>query len=141
VGPSLTPVAASAPDREVEVQKRKLRESCREFESVMLNYLMKTMREGMLKAEEPEQAREMYEDMLSQQLTHQMGKSGALGLGDMLYASLEPLIKAKPSGNVPGSTEPAAITGQNMVPDADTESVRTDTEVTSEGSESNTLKK
>ena len=84
---------------ELEIKKKRLRESCRDFESVMISYMMKTMRDGILKGEEPGSAREMYEDMLAGQFSKEIGRSSALGFGDMLYSKLEPLIEKQISLN------------------------------------------
>ncbi|MEM5788738.1 MAG: hypothetical protein AAGU11_15620 [Syntrophobacteraceae bacterium] len=75
-------------------RKKQLRQSCREFESVMIEHLMKTMRDGIMRAEEPEHAREVYEDMLSGHISKEVGQGGFLGIGDMLYAKLEPQLNA-----------------------------------------------
>lgn len=77
----------------LEIQKKRLRENCREFESVMLGYLMKTMREGVIRGEEPGHAMEMYEEMLAGEVSKEIGRSSALGVGDALYAKLEPMVK------------------------------------------------
>ncbi len=83
--------------REQEVERKRLRENCREFESVMVSYLMKSMRDTVMKAEEPENDRELYEEMLSGQISKEIGKNSGLGIGDMLYSKLEPLLKNKHS--------------------------------------------
>ncbi len=92
---NVKPVLQADSSRELEIQKRRLRENCREFESVMISYMMKTMRDGLIRGEEPGSAKEMYEDMLAEQVSKEIGRSSALGIGDMLYSKLEPLIKAQ----------------------------------------------
>lgn len=94
---NVKPVLQAGPSRELEIQKRRLRENCRAFESVMISYMMKTMRDGLICGEEPGNATAMYEDMLAEQVSKQIGGSSALGIGDMLYSKLEPLVKAKTS--------------------------------------------
>ncbi|MGA2936080.1 MAG: rod-binding protein [Syntrophobacteraceae bacterium] len=94
---NVKPVLQVDSSRELESQKRRLRENCRAFESVMISYMMKTMRDGLIRGEEPGSTKELYEDMLADQVSKQIGSSSALGLGDMLYSKLEPLIKAKTS--------------------------------------------
>ncbi|MHC1725554.1 MAG: rod-binding protein [Syntrophobacteraceae bacterium] len=101
----LKPIMQADSSRELELQKKRLRENCREFESVMVSYLMKTMRESVMRAEEPENAREMYEDMLAGQMSKEMAKSGAIGMGDMLYSRLEHLLKTQPHGPEGGSSD------------------------------------
>ncbi|MFZ2445587.1 MAG: rod-binding protein [Syntrophobacteraceae bacterium] len=96
--PGFSPITPADNPRDLEIQKKRLRENCREFESVMISYLMKTMREAVIQAEEPDNARETYEDMLSAQVSRELSKTSAFGLGDMLYTKLEPLLKARPAG-------------------------------------------
>ncbi|MFZ0946282.1 MAG: rod-binding protein [Syntrophobacteraceae bacterium] len=91
----LIPQADSS--RELETQKRRLRENCREFESVMVSYMMKAMRDGTVRGEEPGSAREIYEDMFAGAVSKVISRSSALGVGDMLYSKLEPLVKARTS--------------------------------------------
>lgn len=83
--------------RGLEAQKKQLRQSCREFESVMLSYIMKTMREGTLRAEKQDNAMSMYEDMFFGEVSKKVGHTSALGLGDLLYSKLEPLVKPRAS--------------------------------------------
>ena len=95
----VTPPFHADASHELETQKKRLRASCREFESVMVSYMMKSMRNGTLRADEPGSARELYEDMLAGEVSKKIGLSAALGIGDMLYAKLEPLIKTQTSVN------------------------------------------
>ncbi len=107
------PRVDASPD--LEIRKKRLRESCREFESVMVSYLMKTMREGVVRAEEPEHAQAIYEEMLDGQFSKTMATKGALGIGDMLYARLEHLVEARQATGTtddkpaPHATEDSAV--------------------------------
>ena len=83
--------------RELEIQKRRLRESCREFESVMIAYMMKAARDGTVRGEEPGSTTELYEDMLAGEVSKVISRSSALGIGDMLYSKLEHLVKTRTS--------------------------------------------
>ena len=97
---TLNPVTQNdTSSREMETQKKRLRENCREFESVMVSYMLKTMRDTVMRADKPDSAREMYEDMLSQQVSKEVGNSERLGLGETLYTSLEPMLEKKKSSN------------------------------------------
>ena len=91
---SVKPVLQNNSSHQLEAQKKRLRDSCKEFESVMISYMMKTMRDGKLLGEDPDSAREMYEDMLSEQVSKEIGRSSVLGIGDMLYSKLEHLVKS-----------------------------------------------
>lgn len=99
---STKPVLQVDTSRELEIKKKHLRDNCREFESVMVSYLMKTMRGGVIRAEEPDSAQAMYEDMLDGQISKTVANTSALGIGDMLYAKLESLVKTKSSKQTAG---------------------------------------
>jgi Rod binding domain-containing protein len=94
---------------ELDMQKKRLLNSCKEFESVMISYMMKTMHDGVKWSEEHDNAREVYEDMLNQQMSKEIGKSSALGIGDMLYSKLEPRLEgqARQQTNHSGTGGPA----------------------------------
>jgi Rod binding domain-containing protein len=100
VGANINPVLQADSSKELEAQKKRLKESCREFESVMISFMMKSMRDGTVRAEEPGNAREIYEDMFAGQVSKVIGRNSALGVGDMLYSKLEHLIKAPANPNV-----------------------------------------
>jgi len=94
---NVKPVLQADYSRELEIQKRRLRENCREFESVMISYMMKAMRDGLMRGEEAGSTKEIYEDMLAEQVSKEISRSSALGIGDMLYSKLEPLVKTQTS--------------------------------------------
>lgn len=77
----------------VEIEKRRLKESCEEFESFLTTNLLKTMRESTIRAEEPENDQEVYESMLDQSYAKEVSHSKSLGLGEALYRQLSPSIK------------------------------------------------
>ena len=100
MGANIQPVPQADSSKEVAGQKKRLRESCREFESVMISYMMKSMRDGTIRAEEPGHAREIYEDMLAGQVSKVISRNSALGVADMLYSKLEHLVKVPANSNV-----------------------------------------
>ena len=108
---NIKPVPQADSSRELESQKKRLRENCREFESVMISYMMKSMRDGIIRAEEPGSAREMYEDMLAGQVSKEVSHSSSLGLADLLYSKLESLVKIQ----APKEADPAALKAQSAV--------------------------
>ena len=77
----------------------------------MISYMMKTMRDGTIRGEEPGHAMEIYEDMLAGQVSKEIGRNSALGIGDLLYSKLEPLVKAQAQKAV----DPAAAEAQTAV--------------------------
>jgi flagellar protein FlgJ len=86
---------AVPPEKKLEVKKEELKKACREFESLFTAYILKNMRATVLRAEAPEQAREIYEAMMDEAIAREISLSGALGLGDMIYKQLEPLLEAE----------------------------------------------
>ncbi|MHC1745227.1 MAG: rod-binding protein [Syntrophobacteraceae bacterium] len=86
----------------VEAQKKRLHKACQEFESIMTNYLLKSMRESVMKAEEPDQGRETYEGMFDETLAGEMSKSGGQGLSELLYQQLVPLVQSGASSSDEG---------------------------------------
>jgi len=112
--------AEPATSRQVEAQKKRLREHCREFESFMVSYLMKTMREATIKAEEPDNARQTYEEMAAGYMSKNIAGASALGIGDMLYAKLEPMVQARAGKhNTADPQSPAAPQGADTMALAD----------------------
>jgi len=78
---------------EPELKKKRLRETCEEFESILMQYLLKSMRQTVMKAEEPEQARAIYEAMLDESLAREISKNQSTGLAAILYRQLLPALK------------------------------------------------
>jgi flagellar protein FlgJ len=92
------PIHSTAQGEEVsriETQKNRLKKACQEFESIMTNYLLKSMRQSVMRAEEPKQGRDMYEGMMDETLAGEMSKSGGQGLSELLYQQLAPLVQAR----------------------------------------------
>ncbi len=77
---------------QVEAEKQRLRKACQEFESIMNQYMLKSMRQTVVRAEEPGQGREIYEEMMDEALASEMSKCGGKGLSELLYHQLAPMI-------------------------------------------------
>ena len=107
MGANINPVLQADSSKELEAQKKRLKETCREFESVMISFMMKSMRDGTVRAEEPGNARGIYEDMLAGQVSKVIGRNSALGVGDMLYSKLEHLVKVPANPNVLPASAPS----------------------------------
>lgn len=91
------------PSKKTEVGEKRLHDSCRDFSSVLVSFMMKTMRAGYSGGDEPSFASGVYQDMLDQQVSKVIARSGTLGLGDKLYAQVERLEKTKASQKPPGA--------------------------------------
>lgn len=98
MGEAIGSVMAMTSAPKAEVEKRRLKASCEEFESFLTGNLLKTMRDSTIRAEEPDNEQEVYESMLDQTIAKEISHSKSLGLGEMLYRELSPSIKAD-SGN------------------------------------------
>lgn len=72
-------------------QKNELKQACAEFESLFLNYLLKSMRASVPEGGFVEQGEEskMLKSMLDQKLADEISADGGLGLGEIIYQQLK----------------------------------------------------
>jgi peptidoglycan hydrolase FlgJ len=84
----------------IDAEKKRLHKACQDFESIMTNYMLKSMRQSVMRAEDPEKGREMYEGMMDETLAGEMSKTGGQGLSELLYQQLVTLLQGQtsPSG-------------------------------------------
>lgn len=93
-------LVTGALSKEPEVRKgsggqdraEELKKACQEFEAILNNQLLKVMRQSSLKAEESDQARDIFEGMMDQTLSVEVSRQNRFGLGQMLYERLLPLV-------------------------------------------------
>lgn len=78
-----------------EKDDKKLREACRNLESVFLNIMFSSMRNTIQKSDliGDSFASGIYEDMLYEKYAEEASKGKGLGLGEMLYEQLSRNIK------------------------------------------------
>ena len=79
---------------ESDPQHKKLRESCRDFEAVMVSLVLKEGLKGAKEMsstpdEEEESGSSAFKDFAYEQMSYCIGKTGMLGLGDNLYESMK----------------------------------------------------
>jgi flagellar protein FlgJ len=69
----------------------KLKQACAEFESLFLNYLLKSMRSSVPEGGFIDQSEEskMFKSMFDEKLADQISADGGLGLGEILYQQLK----------------------------------------------------
>lgn len=79
-----------------EVRQKRLKESCQDFEAVLIGFLFKSMRENVLKSDETDSASELYESMMDEAVAKQMSRQEQLGLSQTLYQTLAPRTENKP---------------------------------------------
>lgn len=67
-----------------------LREVCEEFESMMINMMLTSMRSTVVDGglTEKSQGTEMFEDMYYDELSQSMSSGGGIGIADMMYDNL-----------------------------------------------------
>lgn len=92
-----------------ELDTRRLRESCREFESFLTQHLLKSMSDSIMRAENPDQAREAYEAMFRETMAGELSRHTAGGVADLLYHQLSPLISDTPQTDAPPAEAPAPV--------------------------------
>ena len=72
-------------------QKADLKQACAEFESLFLNYLLKSMRASVPEGGFVDQSEEskMLKSMLDEKLANEISAKGGLGLGEIIYQQLK----------------------------------------------------
>ena len=70
--------------------QEKLRKACADFESLFLNYMLKSMRSSVPEGGITGQSEEgkMFQSMFDENLANEISSSGGLGLGDILLKQL-----------------------------------------------------
>lgn len=85
-----SPVNAALSGRIQGQPQEKLRKACADFESLFLNYMLKSMRASVPEGGITEQSEEgkMFQSMFDENLANEISSSGGLGLGDILFKQL-----------------------------------------------------
>jgi Rod binding domain-containing protein len=90
---------------------KKLHDATQQFESVFVNMLFKTMREGQSKTSitgKIGEAERTFGEMLDEKRAEDLAKTGSLGIGKLMEAQLrQSVICSLPSG--PAPVEPSTI--------------------------------
>lgn len=82
-----------------EVRQKRLKESCQDFEAVLIGFLLKSMRENVLKSDETDSASELYESMMDEAVARQMSRQEQLGLSQTICKALSPKAESEPGKN------------------------------------------
>lgn len=99
--PKLLISQATAPDSLEKDRASKnpeaLRRACQDFEAVMLKTMLKGMRatvpdDGLL---EKDNSREIFDDLLDQEVATQIARTEGVGIADMLFKQLQKLESGK----------------------------------------------
>ena len=87
IGPNI--LAASATNGPTALRPGAAGPVTEQFEALLLGQLLKGMRKTVPVSDEPNTAREMYQEMHDEMLATQLAKHGGIGLAAMLRAYLE----------------------------------------------------
>ncbi|GAB6086266.1 rod-binding protein [Alkaliphilus crotonatoxidans] len=75
-------------DQNLKEQPEELLKACKEFESILVNLMLKQMRATVPVDSEKSQAREIYESMYDEALSQELVQGEGLGLAKQLYQQL-----------------------------------------------------
>jgi Rod binding domain-containing protein len=91
VGASLK---ADSPQK-AQVREKQLLKTCQEFGSILVSYMIKTMRSGSSDGDDQDLAKGVYQDMFYDQVSKIVGRSNTLGIGNMLYTQMARMEKTQ----------------------------------------------
>lgn len=80
----------SPPSAEQARETKKLKEACRDFEAVLLGYMLKSMRKTVSKSEMfgSSGEQELFQEMMDTEFCKAASRSGSTGIADMLFRQL-----------------------------------------------------
>jgi peptidoglycan hydrolase FlgJ len=74
-------------------EEGKLKDACQQFEGLFLSQILKEMRKSIPKAEEDQkQDKEMYEELMYDEIAKSMAASGGIGMANVLYQQMKDVI-------------------------------------------------
>lgn len=76
------------PSVKAQVREKQLLKTCQEFGSLLVSYMIKTMRSASVDGDDQNLAKGVYQDMFYDQVAKIVGKSNTLGIGNMLYTQM-----------------------------------------------------
>ena len=102
---------------ESDPQHKKLKETCREFEAVMVSLVLKEGLNGAKEMsatpdDEEDSGTKSFKQFAYEQMSYCIGKSGMLGLGDHLYESMKDKIVAAGNKKQDGSSDSGNTLGR-----------------------------
>lgn len=83
-----------------QVKNKKLDEACKDFEAIMLNKIMSSMRDSLPEGGlyEKSYGEKIFQSMLDEELTRQMAHGKGMGLAKLLYEELSKKESSLPGG-------------------------------------------
>lgn len=77
------------------LEKKELLNACKDFEAILLNKMLSTMRESIPEGGlfEKSYGEKIYQSMLDEQMTNEWAHGKGMGIGELLYKQLSRSIK------------------------------------------------
>lgn len=83
--------AEQTPSRRME--ETKLKDACQQFESLFLSQILKEMKKSIPKTEgEDQKDKEMYEELMYDEISKSMAASGGVGMANILYQQMKEIM-------------------------------------------------
>jgi len=95
--PPTLQASTPAPENKLSTRDAKsLKRSCREFEAIFLQSMLKSMRKAIPDSGffEKNTAQEIYQDMLDAEISKEMSKHQSIGLADQMYRQMEKYLNS-----------------------------------------------
>ncbi|MDQ7823764.1 MAG: rod-binding protein [Candidatus Eremiobacteraeota bacterium] len=74
-------------------EESKLKDACQQFESLFLSQILKEMKKSIPKAEGEEgKDKDMYEDLMYEEISKSMAASGGIGMANILYQQMKDIM-------------------------------------------------
>lgn len=92
-------VQGAAGEQRRDLELRKLKQACEDFESLLTAYVFKSMRETIAQDASSDEGQTMglYEEMMDESVAGQLSRDPGLGLARVLYEQLVPLVEGEES--------------------------------------------
>lgn len=77
-------------------EEEKLKQACVEFESYFINMMFKSMRNTIISSDgilKKSNAEKIFQEMLDEEMSKDVAKSGGIGLADMIYKELSSKVQ------------------------------------------------
>jgi flagellar protein FlgJ len=93
---SSTDIASKLEKAYTEKDDKKLKEACKDFESIFVNILFKEMRSSVPESDlMPKSfATQTFEDMLDEKISGNISKGSGIGIADMMYKQMSKKLNA-----------------------------------------------
>ena len=90
-------MSRTPPDERKARDLKELRQSCEEFEAILVQEMFKSMRKAVPKSElfEQSMANDLYQEMFDAEIARQTAQGKGIGIADAMYRQLEDMVEKK----------------------------------------------